>query len=95
MIAMDFGAAGRIPEIVQRVRERAAKLKPGEWIRGQAWDEAKLNEHRYVLAADLDAAAPDNPVWLEQSTGHYGVANSYAAAGESDGNRAESAGRDH
>jgi hypothetical protein len=78
VIAIDFGAATSIPEIVQRVRERAAQLKPGEWVQGQGWDEAKLNEHRYVLAADLDAAAPDNPVWLEQTTGHYGVANSYA-----------------
>lgn len=78
VIAIDLSETTSIPEIVQRVRERAAQLKPGEWIRGQGWDEAKLNEHRYVLAADLDAAAPDNPVWLEQTTGHYGVANNYA-----------------
>jgi hypothetical protein len=78
VMAIDLGEATSIPEIVQQVRERAAQLKPGEWIRGQGWDEAKLNEHRYVLASDLDAAAPNNPVWLDQTTGHYGVANSYA-----------------
>ena len=78
VVAIDFGGATSVSEIVQRVRERAAHLKPGEWIQGQGWDEAKLNEHRYVLAADLDSAAPDNPVWLEQTTGHYGVANGYA-----------------
>ncbi len=70
--------ATSVGEIVARVRARAAQLKPGEWIRGEGWDEGKLREHRLVLAADLDAAAPDNPVWLEQTTGHYGVANSAA-----------------
>src|SRR5262249_8299797 len=31
-----------------------------------------------ITAADLDKIAPNNPVWLTQTTGHYGVANSYA-----------------
>jgi len=33
---------------------------------------------RYVYASDLDAVSPSNPVWLTHTTGHYGVANSYA-----------------
>ena len=41
-------------------------------------DEGKLAEHRYVTAADLDSVAPNNPVWLIHTTGHYGVANSLA-----------------
>jgi predicted amidohydrolase YtcJ len=76
--AIELGDATAVAEIVQRVRVKAAQLKPGEWVQGHGWDEGKLTEHRYVLAADLDAAAPDNPVWLEHTTGHYGVANSYA-----------------
>ena len=78
VMAIDLGDATSVGEIVQRVRAKAAQLKPGEWIQGHGWDEGKLAEHRYVLAADLDAAAPDNPVWLVHTTGHYGVANSYA-----------------
>jgi len=78
VIAIQLGDATSVAEIVQRVRARAAQVKPGDWIQGEGWDEGKLVEHRYVLAADLDAAAPDNPVWLENTTGHYGVANSYA-----------------
>lgn len=70
--------AGSIAEIVQRVRARIGQLKPGEWLQGEGWDEGKLAEHRYVLASDLDAVAPRNPVWLEHTTGHYGAANSYA-----------------
>jgi hypothetical protein len=64
--------------VVQRVRERIATLKPGEWLLGEGWDEGKLAEHRYVLATDLDRVSPHNPVWLTHTTGHYGTANSVA-----------------
>jgi predicted amidohydrolase YtcJ len=65
-------------EVLEAVRARVAKAKPGEWVLGQGWDEGKLSERRYIYAADLDAVAPDNPVWLTHTTGHYGVANSAA-----------------
>lgn len=68
----------RMDEVVRRVRERVATVKPGEWVRGRGWDEGKLAEKRYITAADLDAAAPSHPVWLTHTTGHYGVANSSA-----------------
>ena len=78
VLSVQLGDASSVAEIVQRVRDRAAQTKPGEWVLGVGWDEGKLAEHRYVLASDLDAAAPGNPVWLEHTTGHYGVANSAA-----------------
>ena len=67
-----------IAEVVERLKTRAAKLKPGEWIQGSGWDEAKLAERRYIHAADIDGVTPVNPVWLDHTTGHYGVANSFA-----------------
>ena len=67
--------AATIGEVVNRVQTAAAKLKPGQWLTGAGWDEGKLAERRYVLASDLDKAAPNNPVWLMHTTGHYGVAN--------------------
>jgi predicted amidohydrolase YtcJ len=67
-----------IKDVVELVRKKAASLRPGEWIRGAGWDEAKFTERRYITAADLDSVAPNNPVWLQHTTGHYGVANSYA-----------------
>ena len=70
--------ATNVADIVQRIRARVGQLKPGEWLQGEGWDEGKLAERRYVLATDLDAVSPDNPVWLEHTTGHYGAANSYA-----------------
>src|SRR5262252_6563496 len=71
-------AVKRMDDVLARVRDQVAKSKPGEWIRGRGWDEGKLAEHRYITAADLDTVAPDNPVWLTHTTGHYGVANSLA-----------------
>jgi predicted amidohydrolase YtcJ len=70
--------ASSIADVVRRVRARIGQLKPGEWLQGEGWDEGKLIEHRYVLATDLDGVSPNNPVWLQHTTGHYGVANSYA-----------------
>ena len=70
--------AKSVAEIVARVKAKASLVTPGVWISGAGWDEGKLSEHRYPTAADLDAAAPNNPVWLEHTTGHYGVANSLA-----------------
>lgn len=68
----------KVDDVLQRVAARVAASKPGEWISGNGWDEGKLAERRYIIAADLDKVAPNNPVWLEHTTGHYGVANSYA-----------------
>ena len=75
---VDLNEVSRIDDAMARVRERVAAFKPGEWIRGGGWDEGKLAELRYIYASDIDKVAPDNPVWLTQTMGHYGVANSYA-----------------
>jgi predicted amidohydrolase YtcJ len=78
LYTVNLSEATSIAEIEQKVAERAKTLKPGEWIQGTGWDESKLTELRYVHAADLDKVAPKNPVWLLHTTGHYGVANSFA-----------------
>ncbi len=75
---VELSDADSVAEIVRRVAARVSTLKPGEWLEGDGWDEGKLQERRYVYAADLDRVAPNNPVWLTHTTGHYGVANSMA-----------------
>jgi hypothetical protein len=70
--------AKSVAEIVRRVQARVATTKPGEWVLGSGWDEGKLAENRYVYASDLDKVSPNNPVWLQNITGHYGAVNSYA-----------------
>ncbi|MDH4067055.1 MAG: amidohydrolase, partial [Acidobacteriota bacterium] len=71
-------AVKSMDDVLQRVAAHVRTLKPGEWVRGRGWDEGKLAERRYITAADLDRVSPNNPVWLTQTTGHYGVANTYA-----------------
>jgi predicted amidohydrolase YtcJ len=75
LYSVSLSDAASVSEVVRRVQAAAVKLKPGEWLTGAGWDEGKLAERRYVVASDLDKAAPHNPVWLIHTTGHYGVAN--------------------
>jgi hypothetical protein len=78
LFGVKLSDAASVVEIVARVKAKIALLKPGEWVTGSGWDEGKLAERRYVTAADLDPVAPNNPVWLMHTTGHYGVGNSFA-----------------
>jgi predicted amidohydrolase YtcJ len=77
---VDLGdpAISSMDDVLQRVAAQVARTKPGQWVRGRGWDEGKLKERRHITAADLDKVSPNNPVWLTNTTGHYGVANSLA-----------------
>ena len=70
--------AHSIVEIQAMLRQKAAELGPGKWITGYGWQEAALAEKRNLTRADLDAAAPNNPVLLLRAGAHSAVANSLA-----------------
>ncbi|PTQ11889.1 hydrolase [Sphingomonas oleivorans] len=70
--------ARSIEELKAMVAAKARELGPGEWIAGYGWDEALMKEHRNPTRADLDSAAPDNPVILLRAGAHSSVANSEA-----------------
>ncbi|MCJ7731828.1 amidohydrolase [Candidatus Bathyarchaeota archaeon] len=67
-----------IEDMKKAVAEKVKEAKPGEWVLGRGWDQAKLAEHRNPSRYDLDAVAPDNPVVLTRTCGHLLVANSKA-----------------
>ena len=67
-----------IADVQNLVRQKASELGPGEWVTGYGWDEALFAERRNLVRADLDAAAPDNPVVLTRAGGHSSVGNSRA-----------------
>lgn len=67
-----------IADLQARIAAKAKELGPGEWITGAGWDEAQLVEKREPLRADLDAAAPNNPVMLTRAGGHSSVGNTAA-----------------
>jgi len=65
-------------EAVARVKERAQRAQPGEWVLGRGWDQNRWPGKQFPTAAPLDAAIPDHPVWLRRVDGHAGVANAAA-----------------
>ena len=75
---IDSGAARSVAELQAMLRAKAAQLGPGKWITGCCWQESNLVENRNLSRADLDAAAPDNPVNLVRNGGHSSVSNSLA-----------------
>jgi predicted amidohydrolase YtcJ len=78
VVDLSYPGVKRIADVAAAIRTRVATTAKGAWIQGRGWDEGKLAERRVITARDIDAASPDNPVFLTQTTGHYGVANSAA-----------------
>jgi len=70
-----FAQGAKAKEIVAAVKACAAKAKPGEWITGGSWVGAafKPGEQQRRL---LDAAAPNNPVLLNDESLHSVWVNS-------------------
>ena len=78
VLDLSYPNVKNIPDVATAIRSKAAATPKGTWIQGRGWDEGKLAERRVITAKDLDAASPNNPVVLTQTTGHYVVANSAA-----------------
>jgi predicted amidohydrolase YtcJ len=72
--------ARSIAEFTAMVAAAARNAAPGGWIMtAMAWHESNLAENRLPTGAELDAAAPGNPV-LARRGGHLAVANTAALA---------------
>jgi predicted amidohydrolase YtcJ len=78
VLDLSYPAVKSIADVAAAIGAKVAKSPKGSWIEGRGWDEGKLAERRVITASDLDAVSPDHPVFLTQTTGHYGVANSAA-----------------
>jgi predicted amidohydrolase YtcJ len=67
-----------LDEVLRRLRAVARAAPKGAWVLGRGYDHAELDIARHPTAAELDSAAPDNPVFIVRTCGHMGVANSAA-----------------
>lgn len=65
-------------QIVAMVRERAAKMRPGEWIQGRSWDQNDWAVKDWPSHQLLTEAAPSNPVYLTRVDGHAALVNKMA-----------------
>jgi hypothetical protein len=75
---LSYPAGPTVAAVVDSVGARAKAAAAGAWVLGRGWDEGKLAERRLLAARDLDPQSAGHPVWLEHTTGHYGVANTQA-----------------
>ena len=64
-----------IADITAMVADAAGRSPAETWIQGRGYDHASLREERHPNRHDLDAVAPDHPVWLIRSCHHIAVAN--------------------
>ncbi|HEX4129158.1 MAG TPA: amidohydrolase family protein, partial [Pirellulales bacterium] len=67
-----------VGDVLDYVRARAAASQPGDWIIVSQVFITRLREQRWPTRAELDAAAPRNPVMFR--TGHDASVNSLALA---------------
>ncbi|MGK5642943.1 amidohydrolase [Streptomyces sp. URMC 126] len=78
--ALDLGASAvrSVADIVAAVAAEARRVPKGQWIRGAGWNPYRLAEQRGPNRDDLDKAAPDHPVFLQDNGYHASAVNSRA-----------------
>ena len=72
------GQVKSIAQLLERVATQVQNTAEGEWVGGYGYDQLMLNEKRHPSLQELDAIAPNHPVFLMHVSGHMGVANSAA-----------------
>ncbi len=71
-------AARTLEALLGKIRERAQASAPGQWVMARGYDQFELDVKRHPFREELDAVAPDNPVYLVRACGHVSIANSKA-----------------
>jgi predicted amidohydrolase YtcJ len=76
--SVDLRSSKTPQEFVERIRAFASKLPKGRWILGGKWDHENWTPNNLPTAAMIDAASPDNPVFIDRLDGHMALANTLA-----------------
>ena len=94
-LVLDLSDTKSLAEAQAKITASAAAHPEKPWILGRGWNQEKWGLGRFPVAADLDTAIADRPVWLERVDGHAGWANSraLAAAGVSAASKDPAGGR--
>lgn len=61
---LDLTAADSIIELQKLLKTKVSQTAAGKWIIGRGWNQNRFKKRRMPTTADLDAAAPENPVIL-------------------------------
>lgn len=70
--------APTLDDLLRLIKARVDQARPGEWILARGYDQFELDVKRHPHRSELDAIAPDNPVYLVRACGHLSVVNSRA-----------------
>ncbi len=72
------GDIADIAQLLARMREQALITPRGQWLLGFGYDDSSLAERRHPNKQELDSISEEHPIYLWHSSGHMGVANSFA-----------------
>src|SRR5690242_2796516 len=67
-----------IDSIIAKLKERAQKTPPGQWVTGYYFDDTKVKDNRQLTVQDLDKVSSDHPVVVNHRGGHTSFYNSKA-----------------
>lgn len=67
---VDLDGAASLEEALARVRDFAARVGPGRWVRGGGWNKNLWPGGRFPSRLDLDRVVPSSPVALSSKDGH-------------------------
>ena len=73
-----IGPISTLKEAMDKVREHARSVEPGEWIVATGFDETAIAEKRHFTLQELDELCPNNPLYIRHISGHLALANSLA-----------------
>jgi predicted amidohydrolase YtcJ len=77
LLSADLRDAATPAEFSERIKNQAAKLPKGRWIRGGDWDHERWGGE-LPTREWIDKFTADNPVFVTRLDGHMGLANSAA-----------------
>ena len=80
LFAVDLMFVSSWDEVINRVKEFAAKHPGTSWIRGRGWDQNRFPGKQFPTNDQLNSLFPDRPVILERVDGHASIANNAALA---------------
>ena len=75
---LNLEGTNSLEAFLAKVKARVEQTASGKWVTGYGWIETFWDPPHFPTRQELDAIAPDNPVFLTRADGHASIANSAA-----------------
>ena len=77
-MTLNLEGTNRREDFLAKIKARVDQTESGKWITGRGWIETFWKPPQFPTRQDLDAIAPNNPVFLTRADGHASIANTAA-----------------